>query len=263
MNVFAKNWLWVFEAANAGGPSRIVDVAQSIGYGLCVKAFDGNPADDGDYFAAPLAEIRRLCQARGIPLIAWAYLYGNTYGNLTKEAEAVVATLDSGLSLVLDIESEWEVSGVAGRDWAQTLSDYVLARRPNAKEMLAYCPFWNMEAHPHYPAAELSRLCSAVMPQAYFALAKRDTLAKQRDMVETSYREYAPYGLPVYPIGEFGPRGVGDVAAFLAFVGGRPHGWWLLDGYRDSDEIDYLARTANVRKAASKLARIEEIIKEV
>lgn len=270
MNPFAERYLWVFEAAKAGGPSRIVSLAQATGYGLCVKAFDGNPADDGDYFNKPLAEIRALCEADHIPLIPWAYLYGNTYGSLLKEARAVVDTLDSGLPLVLDIESEWEIP--EGRAWAQALSDYILARRPDAKEMLAYAPFWNMECHATYPATELSHLCCAVMPQTYFALGEKDTYAKQRDMVDTSFREYAPYNLPVYPIGEFGPRGLADVAAFLSLVGSRPHSWWLLDNWQDSEEMDYLAQLAKAGDNGSTvelehlrgiLAQVKSLVKEM
>lgn len=273
MNPFAKRYLWVFEAARAGGPRRIVDIAQATGYGLCVKAFDGNPADDGDYFSAPLAEIRALCEADHVPLIGWVYLYGNTYGNLAKEAEAVLATLDSApfVPLVLDIEGEWEVG--EGHEWAAQLADHILAQRPDAKQMLAYAPFWNMECHAAYPATELSRLCCAVMPQTYFALGEKDTYAKQRDMVDTSYREYAPFGLPVYPIGEFGvQRGVGDVVSFLSLVSSRPHSWWLLDNWQDSDEMDYLAQlakagdngsTAELERLHGILAQVKSLVKEM
>jgi len=237
-----------------------VDAAKSIGCGLCCKVFDGDPADDGEAFSAPLREIRKTCRARDVPLIGWAYLYGDTYGNLMKEAQAVVRTLESGLPLVLDIEGQWEVS--AGRAWAQTLAAYVLERYPDAKRVLAYTPFWNTAYHPRYPAAELSALCSAVMPQVYFDLGRKDTYDKQRDMMETAYKEYAPYGLPVYPIGEFGKRGIGDVAAFLSLVRG-PHSWWLLDGWQDKDEMRYLAAVAGQSRDVARLAKIKAILKEV
>jgi hypothetical protein len=262
VNPFDTNLLWVFEARKIpGGARRIVDAAKSMGYGLAAKVFDGNPADDGDYFTAPFAEIASLCKAEGVPLVGWCYLYGDKFGNLAKEAAEVVRWLRMGVPLVLDIEGEWEVS--AARVWAQILSAQVLAEFPQAKSMLSFAPFWNMTHHKAYPAAELSSLCSAVMPQDYFDLGRKTTYAKQRDMVETSYREFAPYGLPVYPIGEFGKRGIGDVAAFLSLVGGKPHGWWLLDGWQDSDEMKYLAAIREERKTVQKFERIAQIVKEV
>lgn len=259
MNPFDQNLIWVFEARKIpGGARHIVDAAKSIGYGLAVKVFDGSPADDGDYFTAPFAEIQALCKAEGVPLVGWCYLYGDKYGNLAKEAAEVVRWLRLGVLLVLDVESEWEVP--QGKAWAAELCRRVVTEFPQAKSMLAFCPFWNMTYHKAYPATELSQLCSAVMPQDYFALGKKATYAKQRDMVETSYREFAPYGLPVYPIGEFGSRGIGDVAAFLSIVQGRPHGWWLLDGWQDSDEMKYLATIREECTAATRLARIKEFV---
>jgi hypothetical protein len=262
MNRFDYNWLWVYEARKIpGGARRIVDAAKSIGYGLAVKVFDGNPADDGANFVPHYAEIQDLCRDEYVPLVGWCYLYGNKWGNLAKEAAEVVRWLRMGQPLVLDVESEWEVP--QGKQWAKDFSRLVLEGYPGAKSMLSYAPFWNMTYHKSYPAKELSELCCAVMPQDYFELGKKASYEKQREMVETSYREFAPYGLPVYPIGEFGKtRGVGDVAAFLSLVGGKPHSWWLLDGWVDSDEMKYLAAIRDERKAARKLAKIEEILKE-
>lgn len=263
MNCFAKNYLWVLDANDCGGVDKVVSIAKATGYGLCAKWHDGDPSDDKWGWRENFAKITARCG--DVPVIGWGYCYGDTYGNLAKEADCIAKFLldHPQAGYVIDAESEWEVP--AGRGWAQRLGEPILAQVSDARERLAYAPFWNMEYHPRYPAAELSQFCSAVLPQDYFALGKKDTYAKQRDMVETSLREFAPYGLPVYPIGEFGPRGLGDVAAFLSLIGGRPHSWWLVDGWQDSDEMAYLAQInrAAVNPLAARVAVLEDTLEKV
>lgn len=243
MNVFSKNYLWVFKAREIPGyPDSIVAAAVATGHGLIVKVHDGDPADDGDFFTEPWQRLKALCDQAGVPLLAWGYCYGNKHGNLLKEADAVVHALTvlGAPGYVLDVESEWEVPG--HEEWIQAFAERILSQVPDAKERLAFSPFWNTRWHGQYPTEGLARLCSAVMPQCYFGLAERTAYAAQEEMVAITNEDFGRHGLPIYPVGEFTPARIRDVATFMSLVGSRPHSWWLLDGYKDSDEIRYLAK---------------------
>jgi hypothetical protein len=243
MSIFAQPYLWVFKAREIPGyPNSITQAAAATGHGLIVKVHDGDPADDGTYFVEPWQRLKALCDQAGVPLLAWGYCYGNKYGNLLKEADAVVRALTDlgGAGYVLDVESEWEVPD--HENWVQAFAARILSQVPDAKERLAFSPFWNMRWHGQYPAEELATLCSAVMPQCYFGLGERTGYAAQEEMVAIMDEDFGRLGLPVYPVGEFTAAGIRDVATFMSLVGSRPHSWWLLDGYQDSDEVRYLAK---------------------
>lgn len=261
MDVFVKDYLWVFKAREVPGyPESLIEAAVSTGCGLLVKVHDGDPSDDGTYFTDHWKTLKPLADAAGVAMAAWGYCYGDKFGNLAKEASAVVDALtDLGAAgYVLNIEGEWEVP--EGRIWAETLSARILGQLPDARQRLAFAPFWNTRWHGQYPAKELANLCSAVMPQCYFRDAKRTTYAAQAEMVDIMNEDFARLGIPVYPIGQL--AGIRDVAAFLSLIGERPHSWWLLDHTSlASEDLRYLARF-RAQNHGDEVTRLEEALRQ-
>jgi hypothetical protein len=248
---FDHKFLWVLDSSDCGGIDRVISAAQDTGYGICAKYHDGDPADDSKYgFQEKFAKIAERCASLSIPLLAWGYVYGDTYGNLLKEADAVVDVLSRyPVGYVIDAEGYWEVP--EGRDWARRFGDRILGKVPDAKSRLAFAPQWNLRySHNFYPADVFSAFCSVVMPQDYFDLAQRTTRASREEMLQITAEDYGPLGLPIHPIGEFS-AGLGGVKDFLeiANAGGfRIWSWWLLDGFQDSEQLKYLADLAKVTK---------------
>jgi hypothetical protein len=245
---FDHKFLWVLDSADCGGVDRVIAAAQDTGHGLCVKFHDGDPADDAKYgFQEKFAKIAERCASLNIPLLAWGYCYGDAYGNLLKEADAAVDVLTRyPVGYVIDAEVYWEVP--QGRDWAKRFGELVLAKVPDAKERLAYCPYWNLRWHQMYPAREFSTFCSVVMPQDYFDLAQRATRASREEMLQITAEDYGPLGLHVYPIGEFsaGLDGVKDFLEIVEGAGFAAWSFWLFDRYQDSVQLRYLAELAKV-----------------
>lgn len=271
MNPFAQNLLWVFRVGDCGGAAAAVATAKRLGAGLIVKFHDGNPADDHKYgFQEQFRACLKLGQQHGVPVLAWGYCYGDKYDSLLKEADAAVMALREGAAgYVIDAETEWEVS--QGNDWAKRFLDRVRVQIADAVQRLAYAPFWNMRWHSRYPAAAFSEGCAAVMPQVYYGLAKKrpDQVAAMWEITRT---DFEPYGLPIYPIGEFPGATVAHVQAFLDAIGDRPHSWWLLDS-APSELLEaafpepaivpfreYRRVVAELEAAREKLARIREIV---
>lgn len=270
MNPFAQDLLWVFRVADCGGPRAAVLAAKLFEAGLIVKYHDGDPADDAKYgFQEQFRAVLREAQAWGVPVLAWGYCYGNKYGNLLKEADAAAQSLKEGaLGYVIDAEIEWEVP--QGGDWAKRFVERVLSQVPGAQ--IAFAPFWNMRYHPRYPAKAFAEAgCVAVMPQVYYALAKKrpDQVAA---MWQVTLEDFSPIGLPVYPIGEFPGATPEHVRAFLAAIGDRPRSWWLLDkaspvmleeAYpeRETVPFDKFQQVVDqLELLEEKLARIREIV---
>ncbi|MEW6047859.1 MAG: hypothetical protein AB1609_15505 [Bacillota bacterium] len=270
MNPFARNLLWVFRVGDCGGAAAAVATAKRLGAGLIVKYHDGDPADDAKFgFQEQFRAVLQAAQGQGVLVLAWGYCYGNKYGNLLKEADAAAQSLKEGASgYVIDAESEWEVPG--SDDWARRFVERVLSQVPGAQ--LAFAPFWNMRYHPRYPAKAFAQAgCVAVMPQMYYALAKKrpDQVAA---MWQVALEDFSPIGLPIYPIGELPDAMPEHVRAFLAAIGDRPRSWWLLD--KASPELletafpeppmvpfaEYKRVVDELEIAREKLARIREIV---
>ena len=228
MNPFAQNLLWVFRVAECGGAELTVALAKRLGAGLIVKYHDGDPTDDAKWgFQEQFRACLKVCQQQGVPLIAWGYCYGDKYGRLLKEAAAAAQALKEGAAgYVIDAEIEWEVP--QGGDWAKRFLEAVHAEVPDAGQRLAYAPFWNMRWHPRYPAREFSQGCCAVMPQVYYTLAQKPP-AQVVSMWQITLEDFTPFGLPIYPIGQFSGATLEQVLAFLGAIGDRPRSWWLLD----------------------------------
>lgn len=226
-NPFAGNFLWVLDPATCGGPEKVVEAAQATGYGLIVKYHDGDPSDDTKWNWIPaFRQIALLAQRAKVPVLSWGYCYGNKYGNLKKEADAAIASLDDGaLGYVIDAESEWEHG--QGTQWAKEFMGILKQKAPTGA--FAYSTFWNLRWHPMFPAqAFVDGGCVAALPQVYFHLGDRWSPLKQREMMEVARQDFG--GLPVYPVGEMtsGLR-PGDVLNFLTLTRGAPHSLWLLD----------------------------------
>ena len=244
MSVFDGRWLWVLDTDDCGGTVNAVWLAKKLGHGICAKWHDGDPADDAKWgFQDKFASLAQQCEAAGVPLLAWGYCYGDTYGNLIKEADAAVDVLTRypNTGYVIDAESEWEVQ--RGREWAKKFGDRILSKVPDAKSRLAYCPFWNLRyGHSLYPADAFSTYCSVVMPQCYFDLAQRKTRADREQMFKEMLEDYRLLGLPIYPIGEFsaGSSGVLDFIELAESAGIKDWGWWLFDGYQSSAQLALL-----------------------
>lgn len=255
MNPFNGNYLWVLRAANCGGPEKLVEVAAGLGYGVIVKYHDGDPADDTKWgWVDDFRKIVKAAKPRGVPVLAWGYCYGNAYGNLFKEVDGALASLDDGaLGYVIDAESEWETLG--SDKWARDFMSAVKKYKPGAA--LAYSTFWNLRWHPMFPAqAFVDNGCVAAIPQTYFGLGQKWSPAAQAEMLKIARQDFG--GLPVYPAGEMtSDVSAGNVLDFINLAQG-PHSLWLLDRV-PKDRLDILSRDQS--QAAEMLAKIREILR--
>lgn len=278
MNAFARKFLWVLDVVDCGGAETVVAWAKRTGYALAVKWHDGDPADDAKWgFQKGFRDVLALAGPAGVPVLAWGYCYGDKYGNLLKEAQAVQDAFQAGAAgYIIDAETEWEVP--QGREWAKRFIDTVKSKRPEIP--LAYCPFWNMRWHSRYPAKEFSAGCEAVLPQVYFALGQKVERSSREEMVRIAREDFEPYGRPVFPVGEFcgmqndgkktwTAQEVDGTLDFLRMVGAdNPHSLWLLDG--QAPEMDYrginltiLEALEYVRKSQPAYANVDKVIDDI
>lgn len=241
MGALCGNLLWVLDAGKCGGIDRIASVAQETGYGICAKFHDGDPADDAEFgFQMAFDRLADRCGPHGIPLIAWGYCYGDTYGNLDKEAAAAALSLKRGAqAYVIDAEAEWEVDGSSR--WATRFMTSVLSEVPGAE--IGMTTFWNLRWHLKFPArAFRDGGCAAALPQVYYKSARRSTLEARRSMHAISAADFGRVGYAVTsPVGEF-TQDPSDTMAFLDIAGKGPHSFWLLDGFQDSALLKVLAQ---------------------
>ncbi len=242
------NFLWVLDVNDCGGLDKVISVAQDTGYGICAKFHDGDPADDAKYgFQENFAKLAARCGPLSIPLVAWGYCYGDAYGNLEKEATAAVLSLKSGAqAYIIDAETEWEVPNSSL--WAQRFMSMVLHSAPRAE--IGMTTYWNLRWHTSFPAQAFRRNgCTVAIPQVYYDLAQRTTLADRQAMHAITMEDFkgAGYDL-IYPAGEFGTN-VTDTLDFLDIAGALPHSFWLMDGYQDNICMKVLRLFTKARKA--------------
>lgn len=267
--VLNGNYVWVLDTDDCGGVDRVIRVAQDTGYGICAKFHDGDPADDAKYgFQEKFAKLAARCAPLKIPLIAWGYCYGDTYGNLAKEAAAAVQSLDSGTqAYVIDAESEWEVKG--SDRWAARFMQAVFGRAPGAE--IAMTTFWNLRWHARFPAnAFWLNGCSVAMPQVYYHAAQRSTTAARKEMHSIATADFSGAGFGrLYPVGEFSGD-IGDTLDFLDTAGGGPHSFWLVDGFQDSPSMKLLALCGQAVRAKestevsqAKIAALEQNLSDI
>ena len=238
--VLSGNFLWVLDARDCGGVDKVIGAAQDTGYGICAKFHDGDPSGDAKYgFQESFAQIASGCTNLGIPVIAWGYCYGNTYGNLVKEAAAAAHSFDAGAqAYVIDAESEWETRN--SDQWAARFMSAVLEKAPDAEVGLT--TFWNLRWHARFPAKAFRQNgCSTALPQVYYGLAERKTLDERRLMHSIAAEDFRAAGFAtIYPVGEFTDN-AGDTVDFLDLAGTQPHSFWLIDGFQDSASLKFLA----------------------
>jgi hypothetical protein len=203
-----------------------------------------------------------LAKPLGIPVFAWGYCYGDTYGNLAKEISAVIdAKIAGAAGYIINAEKEWEVP--QGRVWASHMMFELGRILPDFP--LAYYPYWNTRWHGMYPAKEFSSRCVAVLPQAYFMLGKKDSSEERADMLRKMYEDYGAFGLPVYPVGQFcgfrdgkwDPQETEGTMDFIKKIGPDiHHSLWLLDG--QVPEMEYRGINLTALEAMKNIA--EEVI---
>ncbi|HEX5368169.1 MAG TPA: hypothetical protein VFY10_02020 [Dehalococcoidia bacterium] len=224
-------WVWKFSAD--GALDAIKQTLQSNGLGIILKTHDGNEwmtrfdkSPDAVVSPQQVTKLANTFEQAGIPFHAWCVVQGI---DPIAEAQMCAQVLDAGArSIYLDLEPEQDGNYWRGPwDNANRFGEELRRLQPNA--WVTTAPDSRPWQGPAVPLAEFASFSNAIAPQAYWATFKGP--ANERHFAENGYtigpdgvtpelmaevckRTFAPFNLPVQPIGQ----GAADGAMWQRFV---------------------------------------------
>ncbi len=224
-------WVWKFSAD--GTLDSIKQTLKDNGLGIILKTHDGNEwmtrfdkSPDAVISPQQVAKLANSFEQDGVPFHAWCVVQGL---DPIAEAQMCAQVLDAGArSIYFDLEPEqggnywhgsWDNASRFGEELRRLKPDAWLTTAPDARPWQA----------PAVPLAEFATFSNAIAPQSYWATFQGP--ANQRHFAETGFpvgpdgvtpefiadvckRAFAPFNLPVQPIGQ----GAADGAMWQRFV---------------------------------------------
>jgi LysM domain len=212
-----RHLAWVWQFNQDGEPEAVAENLAIHDMGVTVKTHDGidwmstydvsSNAITGTY---QVERVARTFEDAGVPFHAWALVKGE---DPRAEAQLAASVLDAGArSLTLDLEAGYGFY-VGNADTAAEFGYEFRRLKPDSQVYLSIDPRpWRAAM---VPLAEFASFSNGWMPQVYwesfnspanleeYARAGRPTDAITPEfLLDSSYELLAPYGQPIYPVGQ-------------------------------------------------------------
>jgi hypothetical protein len=251
-------WLHDIRQVADGTPAGVVALAlASKARGILPKYDDGQAVSlsDGEQWQGQVRALVAPCEAAGLLLIPWGYVYPSDrtlFATIATQALADTAPANPQGFYGLDVEIEFDNDANPAYDAGQVLADL---RTDVPHAVLLYTSWGWVDQHPAFPWAKFQSACQGFIPQVY-----PGTLQAGVDAGVYWNRAYGgpryggpnpgtgPAGfsalspqIPIVPAFDF----AGDTAALAAFAhnfGCPAISWWVMDGMTTA-QADQLAST--------------------